>query len=136
MRLRREIVLFAVGGLLGLLVDASIVQRLVGVLHWNLYAARVVSFLCAASLTWWWNSRHTFAHRMSGRAAHAEWVHWLGLMGFGAVINYGVYVCLLLLFPALHPWPALPAAGGSVVAAGVNFSIARRVLFPGRKTPS
>lgn len=136
MRLRREIALFAIGGLLGLLIDASIVQALVGVRGWNPYGARVVSFLCAASVTWWWNRRHTFAHRMSGRAAHAEWMHWLALMGFGALINYGVYVVCLLLWPTLHAWPALAAAAGSAAGAVVNFSVARTMLFRGQKTRS
>jgi Predicted membrane protein len=130
-RLSREIGLFAVGGVLGLLVDAGVVQWLVGLRHWNPYLARVVSFLLAATLTWWWNRRYTFAARRSARAAHAEWLHWLGLMSIGACINYGVYALLLMSFSGLHRWPALAAAGGSAVAALVNFATARGMLFKG-----
>ncbi|OOG42135.1 hypothetical protein B0E51_05205 [Rhodanobacter sp. C05] len=136
MRLSREITLFAVGGVGGLVVDAGIVQLLVGIENWNPYLARVLSFLLAATFTWWWNRRYTFAARSSDRAAHAEWLHWVGLMSFGAVINYGIYALLLMNFPALHRWPAVAAAAGSAVAALVNFSTARGVLFKVTKTSS
>jgi putative flippase GtrA len=135
-KLSREIALFAVGGVGGLVVDTSIVQLLVGLANWNPYLARVPSFLLAATFTWWWNRHYTFAARRSDRAAHAEWLHWIGLMSFGAVINYGIYALLLMGFPALHPWPAVPAAAGSVVAALVNFSTARGMLFKSPKTPA
>lgn len=135
MRLSRDITLFAIGGVLGLVIDATVVQALVGLQHWNAYLARVVSFLLAATFTWWWNRRHTFAGRSSGRRAHAEWLHWLALMSAGAVVNYGVYALCLQLFPAWHRWPALAAAVGSAVAALVNFSAARGVLFRHPKTP-
>lgn len=135
MRLPRDITLFAIGGVLGLVIDATVVQALVGLQHWNAYLARVVSFLLAATFTWWWNRRHTFAGRSSGRRAHAEWLHWLVLMSAGAVVNYGVYALCLQLFPAWHRWPALAAAVGSAVAALVNFSAARGVLFRHPRTP-
>lgn len=136
MKLPREIALFAVGGVLGLLVDAGIVQALVGWAAWNPYLARVLSFLVAATVTWWWNRRYTFAARSSTRAAHVEWLHWLGLMSLGAVVNYGVYALLLVGFPLLQRWPAPAAAAGSAVAALINFSTARGMLFKSTRTSS
>lgn len=133
-KLSREVALFAVGGVCGLLIDAAVVQALVSVLGWNPYLARVLSFLLAATFTWWWNRNYTFAARRSDRAAHAEWLHWMGLMSVGAVINYGVYALLLVNFSCLQRWPALAAAAGSAVAALVNFSTARGMLFKGSKT--
>jgi|SRR5690348_4549866 len=129
MKLRGEIALFAVGGAIGLVVDAGVVQALVSLAGWNPYLARVLSFLCAASVTWWWNRRRTFAHRRSGRTAGSEWLHWMGLMGLGALVNYGVYAAVLLAFPFAHRWPAVAVAVGSALAAGVNFVAARTVLF-------
>lgn len=129
MKLRREAGLFAIGGVLGLLVDAGTVQALVGWGGWNPYLARVLSFLLAATVTWAWNRQHTFAHRASGRSPLAEWLHWMVLMGVGACVNYVVYAALLLSFQPLEHWPALAAAGGSAVAALVNFSTARGALF-------
>lgn len=136
MKLRREIALFALGGAIGFVVDAGVVQALVSLAGWNPYLARVPSFLCAASVTWWWNRRRTFADRRSGRSAAAEWLHWVGLMGLGALINYGVYALALLEFRLTHRWPALAVAAGSVVASAANFASARVMLFrhPERRT--
>lgn len=135
-KLSREVALFAVGGVGGLLVDTGIVQMLVSFGHWNPYVARVPSFLAAATFTWWWNRRYTFATRDSGRKAHAEWLHWMGLTSLGAAVNYGVYALLLANIEALHRWPALAAAAGSAVATVVNFSTARGVLFKRAKVSS
>ncbi|UGB36906.1 GtrA family protein [Frateuria soli] len=134
MRLRHEAGLFAIGGMLGLVVDAATVQALVGWGDWNPYLARVLSFLLAATMTWAWNRRHTFAHRASGCSPAAEWLHWMALMGLGACVNYAVYAALLLSFEQLMRWPALAAAAGSAAAALVNFSTARGVLFRQPKT--
>jgi putative flippase GtrA len=133
-RLRREVALFAVGGILGLAVDAGIAQSLVGLAGWNVYTARVVSFLSAATVTWWWNRTHTFAHRDSGRGHRAEWLHWMGLMALGAVINNGLYVLAFKVFPALHAWPSVAVAVGSAAGAIANFLLARAVLFRTAKT--
>lgn len=127
--LRREALLFAAGGLIGLLIDAGVVQLLVTVLRWNPYAARLLSFVLAASFTWGWNRRYTFAGHVSGHPPHREWMHWMALMGAGALVNYGVYALALMLFPLLQWWPAVAVAGGSAVAAALNFSAARGMLF-------
>jgi putative flippase GtrA len=132
-RLRREVGLFAVGGVIGLTVDACIVQALVAWGGWNPYLARVLSFLMAATVTWAWNRRHTFAHRASGHSPAAEWLHWMALMGLGACINYAIYAVLLLAFEPLQRWPAVAVAAGSAMAALVNFSTARGILFRSRK---
>jgi len=134
-RLRREVALFAIGGVLGFVVDAGIVQALVGLAGWNVYTARIVSFLSAATVTWWWNRTHTFAHRDSGRGRHAEWLHWMALMALGAVINNTVYVLALKLFPGLHEWPAVAVAAGSAAGAVANFVLARTMLFRRSETP-
>lgn len=136
MRLRREVGLFAIGGILGLVVDAGTVQALVTWGGWNPYLARVLSFLLAATATWAWNRRHTFADRASGHSAMTEWLHWLALMGLGACVNYAIYAALLVAYEPLHRWPALAAIAGSAVAALVNFSTARGVLFRRTKEPA
>jgi putative flippase GtrA len=136
MRLRQEAMLFAVGGAIGFVVDAGTVQALVTFVHVNPYAGRVISFLAAATVTWWWNRSRTFASRESGRPALQEWLHWMALMGGGAVVNYAVYVACLMVFPGWHKWPALAVGVGSVFAALVNFISARTLLFRRTKTGS
>ncbi|WP_157616911.1 hypothetical protein [Rhodanobacter sp. Soil772] len=40
-----------------------------------------------------------------------------------------IVVWVLVNFPSLHRWPSLAAATGSAIAALVNFSTARGMLF-------
>jgi putative flippase GtrA len=134
MSLRRQVLLFGVGGTIGLVVDAGVVQALVSWGDWNPYLARVVSFLAAATATWLWNRRYTFAHRHSGRSLVTEWAHWIALMSVGAVVNYGAYAAILFLYPWLHDWPSLAVAASSAAASLVNFATARGVLFNRAKT--
>lgn len=134
MRLRREIALFAVGGVIGFLVDAGIVQALVRGAGWNPYAARVLSFLVAASITWSWNRAVTFAHRRERRIG-GEWLRWMAVMVVGALVNYGLYAWLVGAFALVRAWPALGVAAGSAVAATLNFAMARAVVFRGSGTP-
>jgi putative flippase GtrA len=134
MRLRHEVMLFAVGGLIGFVVDAGVVQLLVSFAHFDPYVGRVISFLMAATATWWWNRSRTFAARQSGRSLPTEWLHWMALMSGGAAVNYAVFVLCLLEFPSWRQWPALAVAVGSVFAALVNFVSARTLLFRRAKT--
>lgn len=134
MRLRREIALFAVGGVIGFMVDAGIVQALVRGAGWNPYGARVLSFLVAASVTWWWNRSLTFAHRR-GRRAGDEWLRWMTVMMVGALVNYGLYAGLVGAFELVRAWPALGVAAGSAAAAALNFGGARALVFRHVKTP-
>jgi putative flippase GtrA len=134
MKLRHEFMLFAIGGLIGLVVAAGVVQLLVSFAHVNPYIGWVISFLLAATATWWWNRNHTFATAQSGRSLLAEWLHWIVLMSGGAAVNYAVYWLCLHELPSWQKWPALASAVGSVFAALVNFVSARTLLFRRAKT--
>lgn len=129
MKLSRELVLFAVGGGIGFVVDAVILQALVSLCGADPYAAQVFAFLVAATATWWWNRSRTFASRSSGRSLLGEWLHWMALMGFGAVVNYAAYVGSLMMCPSWHRWPVLAVAVGSAIAAVVNYASARLMLY-------
>ncbi len=132
MRLAREVLLFAVGGVVGFLVDAGIVQFLVRGAGVNPYAARVPSFLVAASVTWAWNRYLSFAHRR-GIDRRREWLRWMSVMSIGAVLNYGIYAVLVAVSATVQHWPAAGVAAGSAVAAFVNFLGARNLVFTGHK---
>ena len=128
MKLGRQVAWFAVGGVIGFIVDAGIVHVLVRRTGWNPYLARVLSFLVAASVTWAWNRTFTFAHRRHLRAG-AEWSRWVTMMGGGALLNYAIYAVLVACVAMVQRWPVLGVAAGSVVAAMVNFFAARAVVF-------
>ncbi|MDR2852238.1 MAG: GtrA family protein [Burkholderiaceae bacterium] len=135
----RELLLFAVAGVIGLGVDMGVLYLLApafGHLYpppWNWYAARVISFICAATATWIFNRRFTFAGPHTG-SLWRQWLAYLGTMIAGALLNYAVYVLALrLLSETLGPWaPAAGVALGSLAGMSINFLTARYLIFKRR----
>jgi putative flippase GtrA len=88
----------------------------------GLYLGRVLSYLLAASVTWWLNARYTF--RAAGR-----WDVYVILNAIGAAVNYTVYAAVLAVLPATRDMPSIAVAAGSAVALLVNFAANRWLVF-------
>ncbi len=125
----RRFGLFFLGGLIGFVVDAGVVQALVSFVHMDPYLGRVVSFACAATVTWIWNRHTTFADARGRHHWPVEWARWMAAMSGGALVNYGVYALAVFESAQVRVWPALGVALGSLVAAAVNFTSARHWVF-------
>jgi HAD superfamily hydrolase (TIGR01484 family) len=124
-----QLLRFACAGVAGLAVDLAVLFVTAPLLGW--YAGRVVSFLAAASTTWWLNRRFTFA-RAPGHAVarpiRREYVRYVAAMLGGAAINYTTYV--LTLRGLSTPWaPALGVAFGSLAGMCANFMAAKFLVF-------
>ena len=128
MALRRQILLFAISGVIGFLVDAGIVQFLVREIGMNPYGARVLSFLAAATTTGGFNRRYTFAGH-GGGSRRRELARYLVAMAIGFVINYGAYALCVAAWPLVRSWPAIGVAVGSAAAAVVNFLSSKYWIF-------
>jgi putative flippase GtrA len=129
---RGQFLRFCVVGTLGFLVDVAVLYAAVGLLGW--YAARVVSFMAAVTVTWWFNRRFTFAHQAqrddsAGAAAIlSEYCKYVGSMLGGAVVNYAAYVVTLRLVHGPFAGVAGVAAG-SIAGLAVNIFAARFFVF-------
>jgi putative flippase GtrA len=129
MKIGREFLSFAVVGVVGLVVDVAVLYLLAPLLGW--YVARVVSFLAAATTTWAFNRRYTFAARIgegarSGASISATWHH----AGRGGA-ELRAYV--LTLHWVEGRWAAaLGVAVGSLAGMGANYLSARFLVFRGR----
>lgn len=128
MALRKEILLFAISGLIGFIVDAGIVQFLVREWAVNPYEARVASFLAAATTTWSFNRRYTFAGRSTG-SRRRELLRYLFAMAGGFALNYGTYAICVAASALVRSWPAIGVAAGSVAGAAVNFLSSKYWIF-------
>lgn len=128
MALRKQILLFAISGVLGFVVDAGIVQILVREFACNPYGARVVSFLAAATTTWAFNRHYTFSGRGNG-SKRRQLLRYLIAMAFGFALNYGAYAVCLALWPLVHAWPVIGVAVGSSAGAVVNFLSSKYWIF-------
>lgn len=128
MRLRRQFVLFSVGGVIGFIVDAGVLQLLVSLLAWDRFSGRLISFLCAATATWVFNRHYTFR----GSRRHSPWGEWLRYiiaMSGGFACNYAAYSALVLWFDIDRQWLILAVAAGSVAGLGVNFFASRHWVY-------
>ena len=78
----RQLMLFCVGGVIGFIIDAGIVQWLVTVHHGNPYTSRLLSFVCAGTGTWLFNRHYTFQGvRLYGK--FGEWARYMFAMTGG-----------------------------------------------------
>jgi len=132
---RKEILFFAVSGVLGFIVDAGIVQFLVREWHINPYGARLVSFLCAATTTWAFNRKVTFKGKGSG-SRRRQLVRYIVAMAGGFAFNYGAYAACVASFALVREWPAIGVAAGSIAGALVNFLSSKYWIFRAPKGES
>ena len=89
----REVLFFAISGILGFVVDTSVLYLLLGSL--GLYAGRGVSFVCAVISTWLFNRNLTFKDRTSSLSRRRELLRYFLLMIGGGIVNLGVYAIVV-----------------------------------------
>jgi len=124
---------FGLVGVGGLFVDMAVLYAVIWGFGLGPVSAKVISFLAAATFTWWMNRRYTFGH--SGKALLHEWASFLATNAFGGVVNFSVYTVLVTQFP--HPWmPALATAAGSVSGLMFNYLGSRHIVFKPKTNPA
>jgi putative flippase GtrA len=119
---------FCAVGAIGFVVDAGALTLLVDVAGMGLLLGRVVSYLLAATVTWYLHRHVTFPHGMAARHGR-QWFRFVAVNAAGAGINYGIYVLLVLNLATFARLPALAVAVGSIAALAFNFLASRRYVF-------
>ncbi|HEX5489582.1 MAG TPA: GtrA family protein [Rhodanobacteraceae bacterium] len=126
----RQLGWFGVGGFIGFVVDAGIVQLLVSKLNADPYVGRLFSFTCAATATWLFNRRFTF-HQRGDYTLFGEWSRYLVAMSAGFALNYTTYALVVYFSHFVQDWPSIGVAVGSLPGSAVNFLGARHWVFAG-----
>lgn len=124
----RQFVLFCVGGVLGFVVDAGVLQILVSGFAWDRFSARLISFLCAATATWLFNRNLTFQGTRN-HSRFGEWWRYVFAMSGGFACNFAAYSAVILLFNVDGRWLPLAVAVGSVAGLGVNYFASRYWIY-------
>jgi len=127
-KLRRQLLLFGVGGVIGFIVDAGVLQLLVRALAWDRFSGRLISFLCAATATWVFNRHYTF-HGLRRHSLFGEWSRYILAMSGGFACNFAAYSALVLWFDIDRQWLILAVAAGSIAGMGVNFIASRYWVY-------
>lgn len=124
---------FGLVGTAGFFVDAGVLAFGLHLLGLDPYSARVISFLCAATFTWWGNRTLTFADRAAqgSRGLAAEWAKFVSANALGGVANYGTYAALITFAPAPLNNPYVALAFGSGVGLVFNFAMSKWLVFRG-----
>ena len=129
--MHRQLLNFTLVGGIGFVVDAGVLTALTALWGWDVYLARLLSFVLATLATWWLNRMRTFALPAGGPlAAHVgEYARYVSVQVGGGLINLAVFSALILLEPRLRPLPVLPLAVGSGVALFWNYFGARLWVY-------
>jgi putative flippase GtrA len=128
----RQFLRFGMVGAAGFLVDAGTLWTVRRVIDLDLYSARGISYLAAATATWALNRRYTFI-AAPRRAALRQWLCFLIVNLGGGAVNYSTYAALIAFTPLaqLPAWlgPTLAVGAGSLAGLAVNFVTSRRWVF-------
>ncbi len=127
----KQIVSFALVGLLGLGVDAAVLYGATKGLGLGPLVGRLVSYPVAATATWWLNRTFTF-RTASRRAALRQWGMFLLANLSGFVANYGTYGLCVLMIPICAEIPVLALIPAAVVGMLFNFTASKSVVFVSR----
>ncbi|MEO8803100.1 MAG: GtrA family protein [Rudaea sp.] len=130
----RQLAMFCVGGVIGFIADAGILQLLVMGLDWDRYSGRLISFLCAATVTWLFNRRYTFQGPRRN-TLFGEWAQYVLAMSGGFACNFAVYSTLVYFFDIDRQWLVLAVAAGSIAGLGVNFTASRYWVYRHHRHP-
>jgi len=122
----RQLLLFGIVGVIGFVVDVS---TLLLARDWlGVYAARVLSFVVAATATWLLNRRLTFTVRRESMGLLREYVGYVGAMVAGAAVNYVIYSGLVWYLGHTPLRLVIYVAIGAVAGMCVNYLGASRML--------
>jgi putative flippase GtrA len=123
---RVQFLRFAAVGVAGFVADAGAVTLLVRGLGVGPYEARVGSYLCAVTTTWWLNRHFTF-HSTSPPLR--EFVAFLLANSLGAFLNLGVYAAIIAWQGSAGWIPVVAVAAGSFAGLCANFLMSSKMVF-------
>lgn len=127
--MRREFARFAVVGSVGFCVDGGLFTLLTQS-GWELLSSRLLSFVSAVTVTWFFNRYWTFAIDVH-RGLRKEYAGYIATQTAGAVVNLSVFFVVIELYPSLQRIPLLPLAFGALVSMVFNYIVSKKYIFKG-----
>jgi putative flippase GtrA len=125
---RFQFLSFATIGVVGFLVDTSVLYLAKDTLGLGLYSGRVLSFLVAATTTWLLNRTFTFG-RPPVSSLWREWLRFLSVNSVGGLVNYAAYSTLVATVPLVALYPALGVGAGSIAGLTFNYLGSKHAVF-------
>jgi len=114
-------------GIVGFLVDASLLYLLKNEL--GLYVGRIFSFCASAITTWSINRYFTFINRRSTQSPCKEFLTYFFFMLIGGLVNYLVYIILIISYETAKQIPIIAVALGCIAGMAINFFTSKYLIF-------
>jgi len=115
-------------GLVGFAVDATILYFLRSLFDTDIMIARFLSLGTAMTVSWYLNRKLTFAGQSDDKAWR-EWLYYSTVNSVGAVINYCLFIWLVMNNDYFAEYLMIPLSIASGLAAVVNFLLTKYVIF-------
>ena len=96
---------FLVSGGTAFIVDALVLKLLTSVLGLHPIVARLAAI--ALAMVAGWLMHRTFTFRVTARPSLPEFLRYAGVAWAAAAVNYGLFVVIVLAYPAIEPLVAL-----------------------------
>lgn len=125
-----KILKFGMVGAVGFLIEAVVLTLLYKEYAFNVVLARTVSFSLATLATWLLNRSFTFAEEKSlNLSKRKEYIFYLAIQSGGAVLNFLVFILLIMILPYLKAIPIIPLAAGAVFGFLFNYIVLKRWVY-------
>jgi putative flippase GtrA len=125
---REQLIRFALVGSLGFLLDSGVL--VIGLYYLGLghYFGRLVSYLCASTVTWYFHRIYTFKlNSLANRKR--QFVSFVLLNSLGGLANYLVYVLLVANYELFREFPVVAVAIGALLGMFINYYLSKKIVF-------
>jgi putative flippase GtrA len=125
---KREVGGFLIAGFVGLGVDAGSFLVFFHSMSLGHYAARVLAFVIAVTVTWLLNRTFTFQAPRPDHL-HREYLAYVTTQSFGVLVNFSVFTFCIISSDMLRQYPVFALLIGSGIAMLINFVLMKMVVF-------
>jgi putative flippase GtrA len=124
----KQILRFGVVGIIGYLIDASILTFFDWVLNFSPLYARAISFPIALSCTWYLNRTWTFKHGAL-KDVRSQYALYVFIQVVGRVIDYSIFALLIITYSLFESYSFLAVAVGSLIAMVFTYLCSTYLVF-------
>jgi putative flippase GtrA len=125
---KSQIIMFALVGALGFLVDSGVLYIGLYVFDLGYYLGRLASYLTAATVAWHFHRVYTFKVQNNSNKKR-QLFSFIVLNSVGGTANYLIYAFLVAGYEAFRRDPVLAVAVGALVGMFINYYLSKRIVF-------
>ena len=124
----KQFIKFGIVGVLGFIVDSSLLIYCVDNLEFNIVVSRLISFSCAVFVTWGINRIFTFKYDNKSNKSK-EYSKYFFIQVLGAMINFSIFITLIYMVDALKSMLLIPLFVGAIVSLFFNFKFTKMKVY-------